>query len=967
MGFQFDPVNFGLGFGAGVSTAAVGYQAYRFVQSVRPDKSDTLDLRQNYAQRVLDKRFITELSAFCQHSHIAGKHIPLSDFLVEPRFIQLPPLISRPEEGEETDIFNIIPRIHDSPFLHAPYNIPSIGIDEMASGSRAIALLGVPGSGRSTSLKVIALWSMGLLDFNMPPDEVQMQLDKNEKTLSNEQQTERIKDRIRVTEEAREKLLRETGQRGDSADSSEEGSQRTHPFKRIAPLYVHLGNIRLQSGGLGNQIDPAEPLVRALQSQVKRSTARSLPQSTYKLLESGRALVLLDGLDEIPEADIPDLLQWLTAFIAMYEDNFIIVTGLPQGYSRFLEMGFTPLFLRPWDDASAQYHAEGWLKAHSKQSPDQELPEDWVAERVVNSRAYSPLQISLQTWASKSGHSHRFDASASMQNYLAQHLDNSEGWLPQIKRLATLETNTGYIRAEDLIALEEIEMLSYPSAQLKNAGKAKKAQTTETGKKKAEAEAAAEPLEDLPGAAKNENEDDAYPDFLMDIRPEQEYEQDAEDLSKTSDPESLSFMQDIKQDEPTPSDRDQAQQRRQINRDMRAMLKELHSAGVLVLYQDSRYRFAHRSICAYFASLTLITQDDATYLELAMQPAWREASAYAAQHPAAERVIREYLSAPADVLHNNVVELAQYLAYAGSTVAWRNLFLRIMGNLFIAPNQFSSTRERIAAALIATHDEGALVIFRRAVQNPNADLRRIGSLCLGVMRDTAAVKALTQLLSDPDEGVQIAATLAISAIGTEDALLTMVDALQLSPNKAVRRAVAESFATNREEGYLTLYDASESEDIMLRRAAVWGLGRIRTPWSLITLNRIFLEDPEWYVRSAAQSVFIEQYENEQRGVQSYPSIGSVTWLLQWSIEQAQEGNIPHNIGGVHLLSYAIEQAEDPMIRLLAVVTAGQLCITDVIKELYGRLEDPEDAIRDAAYRSIAEIQFQTDQPLPAPA
>ena len=75
--------------------------------------------------------------------------------------------------------------------------------------------------------------------------------------------------------------------------------------------------------------------------------------------------------------------------------------------------------------------------------------------------------------------------------------------------------------------------------------------------------------------------------------------------------------------------------------------------------------------------------------------------------------------------------------------------------------------------------------------------------------------------------------------------------------------MAEAFADMPEEGYPTLYDAVTEEDFMLRRAAIFGLRRTRTTWALVAIYRAFLEDEQWYVRSAAQQAFQEMYKAQE--------------------------------------------------------------------------------------------------------
>src|SRR5690606_1320130 len=110
---------------------------------------------QSFATRSADSRYINDLLHLAETTHIAGRFVHLSDILVEPRFIPVDPLPAPVEEGIPQSVFRVVPIIPDHPFLHAPYDVETFSIDDLASGDRAIAILGNPGSGRTTALMSI--------------------------------------------------------------------------------------------------------------------------------------------------------------------------------------------------------------------------------------------------------------------------------------------------------------------------------------------------------------------------------------------------------------------------------------------------------------------------------------------------------------------------------------------------------------------------------------------------------------------------------------------------------------------------------------------------------------------------------------------------------------------------------------------------------------------------------------------
>jgi hypothetical protein len=245
------------------------------------------------ATRSADSRYIHDLIARCETTHLAGHLVHLSRIVVEPRFITGPELAAPPEDDVKHDVFYVAPRFPDHPYLLAPVNVETLSIDELSRGDRSIALLGLPGSGRTTALLTIALWSLGQVRFEQPKDKVQEHLDQKKLASWADERTCRAKERLML--EQRQRAFSEEGNQpgedgeGDSGRSSQ----------RLMPIYVHLANMHLAPGAF-EECDPAEPLVRAVQSQVKRVTAKTLPRNMYNRLNQGQARVMLDGLDDLP-------------------------------------------------------------------------------------------------------------------------------------------------------------------------------------------------------------------------------------------------------------------------------------------------------------------------------------------------------------------------------------------------------------------------------------------------------------------------------------------------------------------------------------------------------------------------------------------------------------------------------------------------------------------------------------------
>ncbi len=282
----FDVENFGLGLVAGWVSAYIVYRLRREIGSVVGSARSQASSAQNYATRSADSRYINDLVALAKSRHLAGQFADLTDLIVEPRFLASPELVGPPSDDVIPSVFRIVPRIYDHPYLHAPFNIETLSMDDLATGDRALALLGMPGSGRTTALFAIAMHSLGLVKFSQMEDFVQRNLDAEEAALTDEERKERVKARARIAELAREELSEKHGIIFNFGEDAEQRPDILH-FNQLFPVYVHVGNVNVTSREFGSNIDPGEPLVRAVQSQVGPITARTLPANLYKRLNSG--------------------------------------------------------------------------------------------------------------------------------------------------------------------------------------------------------------------------------------------------------------------------------------------------------------------------------------------------------------------------------------------------------------------------------------------------------------------------------------------------------------------------------------------------------------------------------------------------------------------------------------------------------------------------------------------------------
>lgn len=163
-------------------------------------------------------------------------------------------------------------------------------------------------------------------------------------------------------------------------------------------------------------------------------------------------------------------------------------------------------------------------------------------------------------------------------------------------------------------------------------------------------------------------------------------------------------------------------------------------------------------------------------------------------------------------------------------------------------------------------------------------MRLIATLSCGLLGDPSLVEHLARILTDPDLAVRRAACYSLVAIGTRAALETTADVL-LTGEEDLRRAAAEALANHREEGYPTLREGATLEDILVRRAVIYGLRRIKQPWSIQLLEQIQIDDSQWAVKNIAAQALVEMNKPNPRLPHGFPALTETPWLIAFAGER----------------------------------------------------------------------------------
>lgn len=883
---RFDFGSFLIGLVSGLLVSFVIYRLRGVLLRLRQRAEAGVSEARGFLRASPEARYAARAAEVFNAYHVGGKILPLSDIYVEPHFLAPVPL-HKPGEEASTAAAHIVPQIHDFPAAYAPYNLDMLSVLDLQKGERHLALLARQGMGKSTALAVLGLVALGEITLTA----IDTARDEYFERMIAEKPAEEREQLLRNYQENQRRALEKLNARYDRGEQS---AQEVVDFRNLLPILVHLRDIDLRPEAHGIQppapptptaegeeapkpkrttqsgakltlkpFDPAEPIVRALQKRFGGSAASQLPKLVYKRLAEGTCLVLIDGFDELPEAEKPAKLTWLRQFMALYNANFVIVAAGTYGYDPLLNIGFQACYLRAWRDVDYDHLADRWAVAWAKTGRRVAMPDAKQIARVkTGNRGRMPLDVTLKIWADYANDMKAPGRRGWYDFYIRRTLPN-EALRPILQTAAAemLHTNAAALPCERFKALL---------------------------------------TEAFTGA---------------DGKPTLNIEAELNKLLKQED--------------------------------------------LLIDHPADHFGFTHPLITAYLAAETL---DASSAVTVATQPAWANAMSFAAIRLPLDAAVGEVLNAPPDLLYTALFNMTYWLPDAPSDAKWRaEFFKRIGGAALLAPSQYPLLRERAMAALVTARDiPTAAVIFQHALEHPEPLVRRLGCIGLGALGDGEYLQYLTPLLNDDDQRVRLAVGFALGAIGTDAALDAMTEGL-LHGDRDLQRAIAEALAALPGDGHALLREAIASDELALRRAAVYGLARIRTAWAVALIYRTQLEDSEPYVRMAADQAFNLAESPDQGGIKRNPPIDQIEWLAEWMSERGEV--VPSGENAPLALIRSLQEG-NAEVRAASARTLAEVGHVRALKALYKALTDHEDSVRAEVYTALGAVQQRVGSPLP---
>ena len=783
-----------------------------------------------------------------QGMHLAAPLFALDEIIEIPRLLA-PPAQQKPGETFLTEDIaaQTLPYMPSWPELAAIYHAPSLSLPQALGGGTNLVITGQPGIGKTVSLAYLAS-----LAANRDP------------------QFETLSESI--------------------------------------PFLYHIAELHLPEGDTKDILTPIQDAVSEHASVLDLTR---LPNFIQYAFSSGKALLLLDGFDELPPEEQVKASNYLKAVLKAYPDIQVVTTGCPEQLDGLTGLGFESMTLMPWKANQCNNFIEKWgqlwsqtiaIEAWAKNGTEEIDPlliNTWLN---TNNQTLTPLELTLKIWAGYAGDSLGPDT----VDAIATH----------IRRLAPNGT--------PLAALETLGMQVALSAQS---------------------------IFDSRSAREWVKNFELPEEEVV----EAEGEEDASEMPKNKKPKTGRLKKKGRTGplgKTGPLGRTGPLGKTGPLTATSRLLTKMTDSGLLTSHPGNRLRFVHPVFGGYLAgsAMAAINVDD-TLLE---QPNWSGkllAMRYIAAQGDASGLADAMLRKTEMPLHRPLFNAARWLRDAPREAPWRGKIFAQLAGLLQAEGIPLALRAQAVAAFYWSGDPGAAPLFRQFIQTSSFELIQLAALGSGTVRDSKAIEFLSSILYAPSVSAQRAGCLALVAIGTGPAMETVARAL-LHGEEDLRRAAAEALANDTNEGHAMLKEGITLADILLRRAVIYGLARVEDDWAIEALQTIQVEDDQWVVRNSASEVLESKDAIDPRIPRQLTAPSETPWLIEFAGKQGV--GISPGSPATEVLLTALKNGNEEE-RLAALPYLKRMPTEGVITNLYHAMYQDDPELREAVFLVLCEL------------
>lgn len=669
-------------------------------------------------------------------------------------------------------------------------------------------------------------------------------------------------------------------------------SAKLETLQNAVPFLYHVANLKLPLPD--PKKDVLAPLIEAASENAPLMDLNRLPGFFEGAFKSGEALLLIDGFDEITAEYQQLVTDYFKAIMQAYPKTRIVTTGAPEYLDGLIPLGFAPLALMTWSQRENQKFIEHWGELWSQtvamEAWAQTGPEQ-VDPLLLNTwLGTDNLNLSPLELTLKAWGAYAGDS-------LGPHV--LEAIATHIRRIAPANTPLAALETLAMQAMVNTQPIFDPRVARAWVKSFEVAEETPTGEATEQA------------AAGEETEEKA----------EDTKQLKGKKVEKVSTPTS-------------------------------GLLGKMAASGLLVVYPNNKMRFTHSVFAGFLAGRALMSfKADETILNQADWSGKYLVMRYFAAHGDASKLVQSLMEFSRLPMHRPLFAAARWLRDAPRNAPWRGKLFGTLAAIMQSEGLPLNLRGQAMAAFVVSNDSSITTLFRQLAGTLSFELVHLAVLGAGAMRDAKALEVLERALQAPSTAVRRAACMALVSVGTNDALETVAHTL-LSGEEDIRRAAAEALANDPHEGYAMLRDGVTIDDILLRRAAAYGLSRVNEEWAIELLKKIQIDDKEWVVRNAATEVLDSKTSAGSLAPHKLKAPSESPWLIEFAAKQGM--GISPGVPATDILLLALK-SDDAETRLAALPYLKYTPNEGVISQLYAAMYKDDHELREAAYNTLWEL------------
>lgn len=771
---NFDRLSFWLGFLAACLFSWLAVRLWRRFPQAREGLTKRFKNLRAQQAAGLDGSLRHEVLKRAQRNHLAGPLFSLDEILVAPRLLAPPPLVD-PDQPDPIGSFRppILPNLPVVPQFSAQYGGESLPLVRVVRSGADLAIIGHPGTGKSTALAYLASL-----------------------------------------------FARKDASLGQ--------------ISSYFPIYLHVNDLEDLSA---QDRDPVDLLIKGLSWHVPAGSRAGLPGFINKMLNSQKAVLLLDGLDEISYDAYQAAVGYLGRLIKARGKLRVITTGSLDRAHGLFDLGIEPMPIAGWTRSETAAFTKKWgslWNAHfapsttpdNGHSLDDVLINSWQS---ADGGFYTPMELTTRLWGAYAGNLSGVRGVDALSSYFS--LVESQG----VHLLAVASI------ADQMISMKQ----SYTSF-------------IEAEK---EFNAAGSPYSNL-----------------------------LDDIDTKTETNAPAFQ--------TPLDNLRIDRKLRTSSLEEKSIDKLIELGVLREHPHDRLAFTSPVLWGYVASLSNYTYDLSA--KSPDDDPWSAASEFfhylLASTPA--EWLKSYLAGDVAPFHWRSTQAALWMRDLNAGNANRSFIMRQVLTLAQLESLPYPARLSLLGAAAMSNDPALVVLMKQLAGSPSVPLKQIAALCAGLLGDPKSISDLTAAGGDEQELVRFAACFAIAALETPEAQATLENTINQA-DEHMRLAVAEAISARPPWGYKLLREAASSADILTRRAAIFGMMQIKASWVAEIIEKLAIEDGQYAVRNYAALALetLQHAGNKQQGLPATPY--DTPWLIAYAAKNGR--GVPRNESPVPLL------------------------------------------------------------------